>query len=324
METTGKTYEYDEALRARTEAYTDKDTGAISRNLLGKRIGVSGASVSTYVNRKMACSPENIEAKLREYFRQEDEREQAAARKEDFQLDTGYKPTSVSEDAYQTIQHAQQERKLVILHGDPGVGKTQAALQYCRDNPKSTVYIRIQAHKTSMAGVASMLCDRLGLPQTGGSEKMWDAIHARLMNTNMLIIVDEAQLLKQNVLDELRQFPDGDELEGIPGNGVALIGNSELYERIRRIEIRKQTRSRMAVQRAYRTRDLTKEDVQMLFPQFTGPEQKKELKLLADICRASSSDIRMAKNIVDLAAGAGDLSYEGLLRAAASTPVGII
>ena len=34
METTGKTYEYDEALRARTEAYTDKDTGAISRNLL--------------------------------------------------------------------------------------------------------------------------------------------------------------------------------------------------------------------------------------------------------------------------------------------------
>ena len=70
METTGKTYEYDEALRARTEAYTDKDTGAISRNLLGKRIGVSGASVSTYVNRKMACSPENIEAKLREYFRQ--------------------------------------------------------------------------------------------------------------------------------------------------------------------------------------------------------------------------------------------------------------
>ena len=313
METTGKTYEYDEALRARTEAYTDKDTGAISRNLLGKRIGVSGASVSTYVNRKMACSPENIEAKLREYFRQEDEREQAAAKKEDFQLDTGYKPTSVSEDAYQTIQHAQQERKLVILHGDPGVGKTQAALQYCRDNPKSTVYIRIQAHKTSMAGVASMLCDRLGLPQTGGSEKMWDAIHARLMNTNMLIIVDEAQLLKQNVLDELRQFPDGDELEGIPGN-----------ERIRRIEIRKQTRSRMAVQRAYRTRDLTKEDVQMLFPQFTGPEQKKELKLLADICRASSSDIRMAKNIVDLAAGAGDLSYEGLLRAAASTPVGMI
>ena len=157
-----------------------------------------------------------------------------------------------------------------------------------------------------------------------GSEKMWDAIHARLINTNMLIIVDEAQLLKQNVLDELRQFPDGDELEGIPGNGVALIGNSELYERIRRIEIRKQTRSRMAVQRAYRTRDLTKEDVQMLFPQFTGPEQKKELKLLADICRASSSDIRMAKNIVDLAAGAGDLSYEGLLRAAASTPVGMI
>ena len=203
METTGKTYEYDEALRARTEAYTDKDTGAISRNLLGKRIGVSGASVSTYVNRKMACSPENIEAKLREYFRQEDEREQAAARKEDFQLDTGYKPTSVSEDAYQTIQHAQQERKLVILHGDPGVGKTQAALQYCRDNPKSTVYIRIQAHKTSMAGVASMLCDRLGLPQTGGSEKMWDAIHARLINTNMLIIVDEAQLLKQNVLGPL-------------------------------------------------------------------------------------------------------------------------
>ena len=53
---------------------------------------MSGASVSTYVNRKMACSPENIEAKLREYFRQEDEREQAAARKEDFQLDTGYKP----------------------------------------------------------------------------------------------------------------------------------------------------------------------------------------------------------------------------------------
>ena len=39
-----------------------------------------------------------------------------------------------------------------ILHGDAGAGKTKAAVKYYRDNPQSTVYIRLDPSMSGLAG----------------------------------------------------------------------------------------------------------------------------------------------------------------------------
>ncbi len=78
---------------------------------------------------------------------------------------------------------------------------------------------------------------------------MWQAIRARLRGTNKVIIVDEAQLLKRAPMDELRGFrPDEDEVNELPGNGVVLIGNSELYERVKKGKVTTQTYTRIGLQ----------------------------------------------------------------------------
>lgn len=195
--------------------------------------------------------------------------------------------------------------------------------KYYRDNPQSTIYIRLDPSMSGLAGVGELLGAALDIPAVSSSKQMWQAIRARLRGTNKVIIVDEAQLLKRAPMDELRILPDEDEVNEVPGNGVVLIGNSELYERVKKGKITTQAYTRIGLQRAYSTMRLTNEDVKLLFPMFSGEEQSKELKLIASVCRSQHS-IRTAKHIVKNAIRNEDISYEGLRAAAASTPVGRI
>ncbi len=82
---------------------------------------------------------------------------------EPYKLDEGYKPTSISEDVYQCIRFAQINRTLVMLHGDAGAGKTKAAVKYYRDNPQSTIYIRLDPSMAGLAGVGELLGAALDL-----------------------------------------------------------------------------------------------------------------------------------------------------------------
>ena len=69
--TNSTTKVYDEALQERVRKYM-KDTG-LSQNKLAPRIGMSGASLSNYMNCKMDGSVEGIESRLREFLQQESE-----------------------------------------------------------------------------------------------------------------------------------------------------------------------------------------------------------------------------------------------------------
>lgn len=310
---------YDEALHLQVEKYMAAHR--LSQEQMGVKLGRSGAAINQYLSRKYKGSVENLEKAFREFLAQEGEAVATQKQAEPYKLDEGYKPTSISEDVYQCIRFAQINRTLVMLHGDAGAGKTKAAVKYYRDNPQSTVYIRLDPSMSGLAGVGELLGTALDLPAVSSSKQMWQAIRARLRGTNKVIIVDEAQLLKRAPMDELRILPDEDEVNELPGNGVVLIGNSELYERVKKGKVTTQTYTRIGLQRAYSTMKLTNEDVKLLFPMFAGEAQSKELKLIAGVCRSQHS-IRTAKNIVKNAIRNEDISYEGLRTAAASTSVG--
>ena len=105
---------------------------------------------------------------------------------------------------------------------------------------------------SGLGGVGELLGAALDIPAVSSSKQMWQAIRARLRGTNKVIIVDEAQLLKRAPMDELRILPDEDEVNEVPGNGVVLIGNSELYERVKKGKITTQAYTRIGLQRAYK------------------------------------------------------------------------
>lgn len=312
---------YDEALTEQLREYI-KRTG-IAQSAVAKKIGYSDTTTSQYLNRKYPGDVEKFENNLREFLRQEAEADASRKQAATYQLDESYKPTTISENVYQHIRYAQINRALVMLHGDAGAGKTEAATQYRRNNPSSTVYISLHPSTAGLAGVGALLCEELGLPLSGGSSQMWMNIRRQLRGTNKVVIVDEAQLLKRASLDELRILPDEDKINGTAGNGVVLIGNSELYERVKRGKVTSQTYTRIALQHSYSTAKLTMEDIRLLFPMFAGEDKREELRLIASICRSQHS-IRAAKSAVENAIYNGDISYNGLRAAASGTSVGRI
>ena len=247
MSTTIKVY--DEALHRAVREYMAAH--GLSQEQMGVKLGRSGAAINQYLSRKYKGSVENLEKAFREFLAQEGEAVATQKQAEPYKLDEGYKPTSISEDVYQCIRFAQINRTLVMLHGDAGAGKTKAAVKYYRDNPQSTIYIRLDPSMSGLAGVGELLGAALDLPAVSSSKQMWQAIRARLRGTNKVIIVDEAQLLKRAPMDELRILPDEDEVNELPGNGVVLIGNSELYERVKKAKVTTQAYRRIGLQRAY-------------------------------------------------------------------------
>ena len=96
--TNSTTKVYDEALQERVRKYM-KDTG-LSQNKLAPRIGMSGASLSNYMNCKMDGSVEGIESRLREFLQQESEAAAVQVQVAPYKLGETYKPTSISEDVY--------------------------------------------------------------------------------------------------------------------------------------------------------------------------------------------------------------------------------
>ena len=87
--TNSTTKVYDEALQERVRKYM-KDTG-LSQNKLAPRIGMSGASLSNYMNCKMDGSVEGIESRLREFLQQESEAAAVQVQVAPYKLDETYK-----------------------------------------------------------------------------------------------------------------------------------------------------------------------------------------------------------------------------------------
>ena len=146
-----------------------------------------------------------------------------------------------------------------------------------------------------------------------------EEVRTRLAGTNKVVIVDEAQHLKLPAIEELRSLSDPDIVTGTPGNGVCLIGNSEVYDRIRgkaQAEFA-QIFTRVKMPRQYRSSRITKEDVRSLFP---AVSDEKELAVLLGVARSVYS-IRTAQDIYMKAVELNDTSCEGLRRVAKALQV---
>ena len=82
------------------------------------------------------------------------------------------------------------------------------------------------------------------------------------------------------------------------GIGIVLIGNSEIYDRLkgRQEALFAQQFSRIRFPRRYTTRDIKDDDVKLLFPLLAEQRKEKELQFLGGVCR-SKWGIRGAVNV---------------------------
>lgn len=297
----------------------------ISQAQLSKRVGISSTALSQYLSSTYGGDVPATERKLQEYLQLQAEQIQAQEQAAPYLPSADYIPTSISEDVYKGIKFAQLERGMVILHGDAGIGKTKGAQKFLRDNPHNAVYISVSPSTGTLSSVIKLLARALHVPEMRNKMDLMLAIREKIEGTGKVVIIDEAQHLKLAALEELRTLSDADPATGIEGNGVCLIGNTEVYNRMMGKAQAQfaQLFSRIKMNRSYTTRKVRKEDVAALFPRLAQDKRVRELDFLLGIAQGRWG-IRGAVNVYNNSVKNEDISYDGLYKMAVNMGVGLI
>jgi DNA transposition AAA+ family ATPase len=137
----------------------------------------------------------------------------------------GFVHTPTSGAVIATLQQAQHMPDFCVITGPPGIGKTTAACRYTRETPN---VFKMTAHPSlrSPRHVLTELSRTLNVQTTVMLHLAQRAIVQRLRGIGALVIVDEAQHLTSEALDQLRSIHDEAEC------GLALLGNATVFGRL--------------------------------------------------------------------------------------------
>ena len=209
-----------DGLRARLREY--RDTNGFSWNTIAAKTGVAYGTISQWVPGTYKGDNTSIAVKVHRFFQHLETQETI---ERDAPIVPDFRPTRTAARVMGNLSWAHRGKFTVVV-GLPGTGKTAAVDQYVGTNPNVW---RITVTPSSGA-VNAML---LALVQAMGSRRQFGASAAlatiardRLAGRPSLVVVDEAQRLTADALEELRGLHDR------TGCGLSLVGNPEVLTRV--------------------------------------------------------------------------------------------
>ena len=119
---------------------------------------------------------------------------------------------------------AVNEKEIALIFGEAGSRKTTIISEFIKDKPQS-ILIEATCHTTAKV-LLEDLCERLRLEVSGSAHKKLKAIARYLKNSEKILIVDEAEYLPLNVLEDLRRIVD---FARVP---LILVGTEVLYKNL--------------------------------------------------------------------------------------------
>ena len=180
-------------------------------------LGVSGALVSSFLAGTYK-TPHTMVPKVEELVRL-NEKKKVTPKEPDFA------ETSVSRTVFNAVSYAHLRGTVSVVYGDAGVGKTCAIREYLKKNSLALA-ITIAPTYASITGVNELLAEQLGVRERV-ARRLTREIVSKLKGSGRVLIVDEAQHLTVRALNHLRCISDES------GVGIALIGNEEVYSKMR-------------------------------------------------------------------------------------------
>ena len=129
--------------------------------------------------------------------------------------------------AYQaTLLYAQTAGQFGVIYGESGLGKTVAVRAYAAANPNVWVATASPA-ESRLVPFLRLLGRAVGVNQVGtGASDVTDAIVGKVRGTRGLIVVDEADHVDLQSLEQLRSIHDRTNV------GVCLVGNETVYSQL--------------------------------------------------------------------------------------------
>ncbi len=266
--------------------------GGLSQTTVARESGLSGSAVSQYIAGTYKGNVASVERKLAKWLTSRDRRVTTAAAIHTAPFFEG--PSAMKIMA--ALEYAQQAGDMASVIAIPGVGKTETAREYAKQNPNCW----LATSTPSSSNVAMMLteiCEVIGVHPENfrGARSMAQIIRMRIRGTHGLLIVDEAQHLTLPAIEEIRSIHDA------TGIGVAMLGSFAFHARVsherlqaRTAQIMSRLGMRVSIARLF------DEDVEMMLDawKITGARERTFLKKVA----AGPGALRVVYKTIKLAA----------------------
>lgn len=140
-------------------------------------------------------------------------------------MSPGFIKTRIAAEITETLAWAQMTADMVMITLAAGNGKTAACRHYCATRPHAYL-ATISPHTKTVHGMLVELASELDVHEHNPA-KLTRKIGQKLarIGNGSLLIIDEAQNLVDDAINQLRHFVD------VYQCGVALVGNNEVYTR---------------------------------------------------------------------------------------------
>ncbi len=275
---------------------------------IAKRLGMSGAAISQYIHGKYP-SPETIDAKVRVMLQKEELRQQVAGVKE-----LPFAMTGIARQVMEALEYARIKRNITVIYGDAGVGKTRAAEEWAAGK-MDVVHLTAAPALGNPKSFFKYLARELRVIKSGHIDDLYLELCDRLQGSDKMIIIDEAQHLKLQTLENIRGIQE------TAGVAVVLIGNETVYTKMigRHSAEFAQLFSRIGWRRHVLTDHFTLEDVLLVF----GELQEQVGQLLLEICQGKYG-LRGAAAAYINASNNEDTSARGIRAMARSMGIGVL
>lgn len=178
--------------------------------------GLSTGTISSFINDKYNGDNERVSQMLQRWL----EKYHAVA---ELPEPPRFVETQTVKQIWTSMRFASLTESIAVVCGNPGVGKTEAAREYRRTN-NNVWMITITPSCASVLECLTELAFELGMndaPRRKGP--LSRALRRRIEGTQGLVIIDEADHLGAEVLEELRLLQESTR------TGLVLMGNHRVY-----------------------------------------------------------------------------------------------
>ena len=204
----------------------------MSQKQVSNAFGVSLTVVSQYLNGKYPGNTDELDRKTEDLIAQTQEK------RVDKQYNAEFVPTFAARQMMEVIRDAHVEGDVSVIFGAAGLGKTQAVKQYAKEYSGAIVIETAPSFTPKV--LLQKICAHLNLNTNGAMETLFENIIGKLVSSQRVIIVDEAELLSTRALEFLRRIQDmtkiGLVLVGMPRLLINLKGKNnelaQLYSRV--------------------------------------------------------------------------------------------
>lgn len=281
-----------EEMRFWAIAYMEEHEPPLSRTQMSSLCDIPKGTLGPWLDGKYAGNNENIARKVMQFKQQvEADRALGAA----LPVDPGYFETETSKEIEDILSLAHTGR-IAVAGTAPGTGKSVTVEEYRHKVPYVYVATMMPSSKRLVQMIRQVL-DALGMKTSRimASDGSTEVIK-RLRNKRALLVIDEANHLSIDAIDEIRGWHDA------TGCGIALLGNEELVREIDSGKNRTQL-ARLNSRIAWKfERDApTEEDVKIFCNawQIEDPAMRKFLRGIA--ITQDSGGLRECRQLIEIA-----------------------